>query len=1014
MPFFPLHIYTGFSYLKSGLTPYKAVVLAKKNGYDRIGISDYASMSGFAPFFHESKKYGLKPFFGMDIKMELGTYSLFVRTEEGYRNLCEIEFKNSSSSLDEAFLNLHKKGLIAILPLEQSFLKEETSIDSTEINRAKLLKSLEGFDDHYLGIPFLPADSIFVSKCRTFANKYSYKTIAYPSICYSKKEDGIVKEIVNAIASHSTLDHESLDGFEYFLSKEGAEKYYGEKELSSLDEFSSSIDFDYLAKRGTLLKYPLDINLDSRTYLRQLSLEGLKRKKPDFDKTYTDRLDYELSIIDKMGYNDYFLIVQDYVKWAKDNGISVGPGRGSAGGSLVSYALDIVTIDPIQYGLLFERFLNPDRQSMPDIDVDFADIHRDRVVDYLQKKYGKERVSHVLTSQTIGAKEALRDTQRVFNFKMSQVELILKTISDDRLTLVENYKQNQRFQNLIKSDPYYLKIVTLASKIEGLPRQAGIHAAGVILNDDPLFSKVPVTDDQSNGFVTCLEKDYLEEQGFLKMDILGLTNLTTIDECVALIKEKEGIEINPAEIPYDDPQSIQLIKNNMTMGLFQLESAGMKRTIDMVKPSSFSDVAALIALFRPGPMQSIPSFAKRKRGQEAITYPDPSLEEVLKETYGIIVYQEQVMQIVRIMAGFSFAEADLFRRAISKKDAQKLESLKKSFINGCLKNGKPYNLANKIFDLIERFANYGFNKSHAISYAAIACQMAYLKAHYPKEFYCVILSSLRPGDKKFKDTLSEVKALNLQLAVPDINRSNIIFEIDGSKLLFPLNSIKGIQNSFVLSLLDDRGLNGEFKDIFDFSARMSKQGLNLSTLVRMIDSGCFDSWNPSRATLREAASSIIEYGEMASSFSNDGLLGDFGLSKPLIEEVRDDPLINLEAEEEALGMMVSSSPMALHKEAIASIGAHKLSEIGSMRGNITTVCIIKSVHLHKTKTGRQMAFVGCYDEDSEAEFVAFPETYDKYYLSLQANSIVVIRCHRDQRNDGKASYIIDSVEPLKE
>ena len=1009
MAFYPLHVYSGFSYLQSGIIAPKIPFLAKKMGFEGVGLCDNGTLSGYAPFAHAAKDAGIAAIFGMDAPVAEGTFSLFVKNEAGYRNLCTLTDLASAGKLSLAEVYAHAAGLICVYPLEHSFLypRYKSLNQDDVVHLAQLLKP---FDKVYLGLPYLPDEPELALWARNFASGHAYSLIAFPEIRYEKEDDAIVLSIVSAISHHETLTTKKEKGDQYFLSLEQIMGYYQPQERDLTAELVSQIDFRYFQKRGSLLHFPVPEGETSPSYLEKLTLAGLEKRYPNAPQEYQERIKYELGIIDKMGYADYFLIVQDYVNWAKTHGVSVGPGRGSGAGSLVSWCLNIVAPDPIKYSLLFERFLNPERQSMPDIDVDFSDVNRDQVVTYLQQKYGTERVGHVLTTQTIGAKESLRDIARVYGYEPRQVEIILDTIVDDKLSLRDDYRKNPQFKALIDSDTYYLEIVSLAAKIEGLPRQAGLHAAGVVLNDEPLVDVLPVAENPGVGAVACLEKDYLEEQGFLKMDILGLRNLTIVDTCLALIEKDGGPHLTYNDIPYTDEASIALVNENKTMGLFQLESPGMKRAIRELAPTTFEDVAALLALFRPGPMENIPAYSRRKNGGEKIVYLSPELEPILKSTYGVIVYQEQIMQIVRAMAGFSYGQADLFRRAISHKQADKLASLKDEFISGCLKNGKDRATAEKVYALIFKFADYGFNKSHAVSYAVLTCQMAYLKKHFPKEFYCAILDSMSPSDRKFKDTMSEIKTINLSLSVPDVNHSEFGFIVDGASLRFPLSGIKGLQSALIHSLLDERHLHGAFTDLFDFAGRMKHVGLTLPTLIRFIDAGALDTLYPSRASLRASASAAMRYAEMMFGDTGQEALLAIGLEKPAMVDSPDDPRINLDAEYEALGMMVSGSPLSFYKATLASRHLVSLSDLPDSVGEVETAGVVKEIRAITTRKGTQMAFLTLYDDVTEVSFVLFSEAYSRCYSVLKADKVVIVKCHKDQRKED--SYLVDEATAL--
>ncbi len=996
MHFIPLHIYSGFSYLQSGLTIEKIAKVVKANGYEYCGLCDNGSLSGIAPFEHLIKGVGSKPVFGMDIQTPIGTLSLFIKNEEGYRNLLSISTAIIEKRLSDEIIVDHSKGLICVYPLELSFYAE--SLVESEREFARRLFELTGkFDKTLIGLPYGEENLTLIRQGRAFADKYAYLAVAFPHILYERKEDAITLDIVNAISDKNTLSEKEKLGENYFISESELRAFYTDEEIDNSYKVAISCKkFSLIMKRGTLLHFENDKGLTSEEYIKQIANEGMAREGLKGKIEYEDRLSYELSVIHQMGYDDYFLIVSDYVNYARNNGIFVGPGRGSAGGSLVSYCLGIIETDPLKYNLLFERFLNPERRSMPDIDVDFSDVNREKVVSYLQNKYGSQRVGRVLTTQTIGAKEALRDIARVYGYKDREVDTIISCIVNDKLTLREDYKTSPQFKSLVDSDKFYLEMVALASKIEGLPRQAGLHAAGVVLNNEPLTETLPVALNEEVGYVACLEKDYLEEQGFLKMDILGLRNLTIIEIALNLIEMNRGIKISPYEIPYEDEEAIKLICKNKTMGLFQLESPGMKRTIKEIQPTTFEDIAAIEALFRPGPMDSIPSFARRKHGTETIKYLTSELEPILKNTYGIIVYQEQIMQIASSVAGFSFGEADVFRRAISKKDKSKIDAMHEKFIKGCINKGKSKQLAEQLFALIEKFANYGFNKSHAISYAVLTCRMAYLKAHYPAEFYCAILDSMAPGDKKFKDTLTEMKELGLKLSSPDINRSYKSFIVDGTSLRTPLSAIRGMQGILLNNVLKEREEHGPYIDIFDFAVRTIEYGLNIQMLIKFIDSGSFDLLHPNRESLRKSANSIMTYANMFGSSALAGGLLDIGIEKPMLANVEDDLRINLEAEFETLGMMISASPFKLYEKELVGVKFIRIEDAYSANGEFVTAGLVKNVKAIITKKGTQMCFLEIYDDLNDMEFTLFEEAYLKSFSALKKDNLVLVTGRKDR------------------
>ena len=998
MNYTPLHVYSGYSLLKSGLKIDQYLDAAKKMGFTTVGISDFATFTGAPVIYHEAEKRGLKVILGEDLVIENLLFSFYVLNETGYQNLLKLSLEvEKGNNLKDVILE-YNEGLAIVLPTNNDALKQSLISEPDSFAR-KLAKLTRGFSNFYLGLE-VTNESSYIETIRDFAFSHGYKLLAFPSIKYVKKDDAIVLEMMKAIDTKEILEIKSLEGDEYLKSPDEIAKLYKEDEIKNIDELISLVDFKFVKPRGKLISWYDITGEKGDDALARLAKEGLK-EKGKISLEYNSRLEFELKTIKDMGYSDYFLIVKDYIDFAKTHDIAVGPGRGSASGSLVSYALGITVPDPLEYNLLFERFLNPARQTMPDIDVDFSDIHREDVVAYIRKTYGSNHVARIQAVQTLGAKAALNDVGRIFNYEKHDIELFTKLIKDegeDKDTLRDIYKKNKTFRDLVNSDKYYLEIVSLASKIEGLPRQGSLHAVGIVLNAEPLEGVIPLSGAFDGGYVEQFEKDYIEEQGFLKMDILALRNLTIVEDCLALLKEK-GININRDEIPYDDPAGIKVIASGKTMGLFQLESAGMRNAIKTLKIKSFEDVVQLLALYRPGPMDSINEFAKKKNSGIKPKYLSPVLEEILSSTYGTIVYQEQIMQIAAKMAGFSLGEADSFRRAVSKKDSKKLESLRSSFVQGAIKKGYKQEEATNVFNLIDKFANYGFNRSHSLVYAIFTCRMAYLKAHYPREFYASILSTA--SSTEFNNTISEMKTLKIKVKCPDINKSGFGFKLDGNDILFPITSVRGISGVTATNIQTERTF-GEFKDLFDFVIRMKKYRFSDAQLLSLIDAGAFDSIEPSRASLRINIPNALSYA--GALLDDQGLLSidpNF-LPKPTIIKTEDDLLDNLNREFNALGLMVSGSPLDAYQSMIKNLKAIKLDQISASTGDIKVVAIVKGIKKITTKKKTQMAYVTVYDDSSEMELTVFPEAYAKSVSALKKNNIVVIngyyRSFRDEFN----------------
>ena len=1012
MKFAPLHVYSTFSFLKSGLTIEKILASVRTNDYFGVGLSDIEVMYGVPKFALECEKYQ-KPFIvGMEIKINDYYLSLYVVNEEGYKNLSYISSSIAKNNFDIDVLKKHPTGLTAILdthaePLYKHFIEKDFS-EHFRIDLAKLSKI---FDKFYLGIEVSSKeDTKIATNIREFASNYTYDLVAFPKIKYQKSEDAIILKIVEAINLGETLETKEEKGTEYFYTEKQYEKIYTQEEIENTVKIVTSSTFNFHQKRGEMIHFPCE---DSKIHLKELCLNSLKSKGLDKDDKYLSRLNYEYEIICKMGYEDYFLVVQDYVNFAKENNILVGPGRGSAAGSLISYLLNITEIDPLKYGLQFERFLNPDRKTMPDIDVDFMDTRRDEVVDHVRGKYGSDKVANIITFSTILAKQALRDIGKTYQISNHYIDMLSKTITDHHLSLAQAYKTLPAFKKLVDSDKYFLEIVSLAAKIEGLIRQSGVHAAGVILNNHPIENSMPISIDLSDNYISQYEMHYLEEQGFLKMDFLGLRNLTILSRCIDIINTRQGKQIiDKHNIPFDDPKAYELISSCHTMGIFQLESSGMKRAIRELKPSCFNDIVALLALFRPGPMKSIPTYARRKEGKETITYISKDLEEILKETYGIIVYQEQVNQIATKMAGFSASEADTFRRAISKKQADLLTSNEKRFIEGAIKKGYSQKEAKSTYDLILKFANYGFNKSHSVGYSLLACQMAYLKANYPLEFYAAILeNSSSTNDEKFSEYVSEMKSQNIHILPPNINSSSHTFTIEGNSLLFPLGAIKGINDVLVGKIIQEREKK-PFSDFYDFVGRMSYLGLSETQLEKLIDSGALDIFHSSRQSMRK---SIIHAFQTAKLLYNESgqISLDLGFNqKPQLFIEADDPLENLDREYQALGIMLSNNPLHYKKDLLLASGVSSI--ISSFESNSFKVAgIIKTKKVIHTKKGTPMAFIKIFDETGEMEITIFPNLYSEVMSLIQKNAIIVVEGKKDIRND-EINFLAYKINLLEE
>ena len=865
-------------------------------------------------------------------------------------------------------------------------------------------------DNFYLGIEVTSKEDVkYANRIRHFASEFTYKCIAFPTIRYQKKDDALIIDMVTAISDDTKINIKKKDGQEYFMSESDYQKIYTKSELANTVNIIKQSEFSFHQKRGELLHYPVE---NATVELRRMCEESLKQKGLTEQK-YIDRLNHELEVISTMGYSDYFLIVQDFVNWCKQNDILVGPGRGSAAGSLVSHLLGIVEINPLDYDLQFERFLNPARKTMPDIDVDIMDIRREQVVQYMRDRYGSEKVATIITFQTIGAKQSLRDIGRIYDYPSHHIDLLSKRITEKDCTLREAYKKLPDFRSLVDSDKYFLEIVSLASKIEGLPRQSGQHASGVILDDKQLEDSIPVKKTFDDNYITQYEMEYLEEQGLLKIDFLSLSNLTIIYNCLKQINVNRKEPLTFENIPYQEKEIFELISQNKTLGLFQIDTSAMRRSIQILKPDCFNDVVALLALGRPGPMQYIPTFAKRKEGKEKFSYVSEDLKDILSSTYGIIVYQEQINSIATKMAGFSLAEADTFRRAISKKEREKILKAQSQFIEGAVKNGYKEEVAKKVFSDILRFAEYGFNKSHSVVYSIIACRMAWLKIHYPLEFYSALLdNSSATSDSKFSEYVFEMNSLGIKMLPPSINYSTNNFVIKDGAILFPLTGIKEISITVMENIEKERKERGPFTNIFNFTLRMFKYKINANQLKYLIDAGAFDELHPSRNSIRLSILSALQYAEL--NYQSDGQLsiGIEAFPEPLIKEQIDDPLDNLYKEYEAIGAMLSNNPLSYKEDILREKGAIPIAEALEL-DNALVAGIIRSKKTINTKKGTPMAFIKIFDNTGDMEITVFSKEYADKRDMLDKNQIILAKISR-RVNKEEVSYIAEQIERLEE
>ncbi|MFA5486302.1 MAG: DNA polymerase III subunit alpha [Bacilli bacterium] len=994
MKFIPLNVYTNYALLQSALTLEEYFKALKKQKISAAGISDPNHLFAYPYFKRGAEEHKIKPLFGVRLNVFDTDLILYIKNDLGYRNLLTIfELKNKGELTEGTFKKLTKH-LVVILP---SSTLRNLSFQTREI--VDFTKRFAMITNHfYLGLELENAE--FNANLRDFATKYNYDIVAFPHVLYVKPEDYKTYLMIEAIREGNFLDiSDNPRGENYFLEDTRLTNNYLENELANTVKISEELSFTFTIKRD--FHFPLPGNYNPQVKIRNLVNAKMEEYGFNHKKEYVDRLAHELNIIESLNFVNYFLIVSDYVRFAKENDILVGYGRGSAPGSLVSYLLGITHVDPLKHNLLFERFLNPARVTMPDIDIDFMDTRRNEIIDYIKKTYGEERVSQIVTFQTNAAKASLRDAGRIFNIDLRFINRLSKSLGNTNYSLREAYKNIPRFKNLIDSDRYNLEIIRHAVKLEGFPRQSGLHAAGIIIDSEPLYLNLP-TFFNNDIRVTEYEMGFLEDQGFLKVDILGLSNLTLIDNIIKDVNKLYAANINFYDLNFDDPTIYKVIQDGLTIGLFQLESEGMGRAIKQVRPENFADVSALLALYRPGPMEYIGDYAFRKHEKVEISYLNDELKEILAPTYGIIIYQEQIMQLVSVMAGFNLAEADLLRRAISKKDEKIILEQKGAFLKGAKLKGYKERDAIKVFNDILKFADYGFNKSHSVVYAMTTMALAYLKTYYPHEFYKEILKSTINDRKKFQLVRNELKALNIALLPPSVLESTTEFIKSGNDLLFPLSEIIGLNIDSarkIIKLREER----PFNSLENFFFRAYNDGITNEEFMALIESGALDTFNKNRDYLKKLLTSFLPILEVK-LFTDEK-----ALSTIIVEAPDEDLKLRTENEVKRLRFPLTLNPLALVNVKGATPLA-KLSAINS--GYITTFGLLVSYRPIKTKKGEQMAFAAISNYTDLLNLVIFPSTFNALNEPLSINEIYVVT-GKIEIKDNEKQLIVQTLERLK-
>lgn len=970
MNYVPLYIKTENSLLSSLIKIDELIKFAKSYNYKALSIVD-DNMFGVMEFYKKCLQNDIKPIIGLEVKLD-NNLVLYAKNYNGYKNLLKISTIMSESKVDINILEKYSSDLICVIPFNYRFIYDELN---------KMFQN------------------VFIS----YKNKEEYDlinkdiSIYMNETLYLQKKDSNYLKYLIAIRDGKKIDEVNILGDNHLLLPEEIKNYdFNSNNQKILDMCNLKIELH----KDLLPIYECPNNLDAYSYLKELCQDGMrKRFGSSVGRVYIDRLKYELNIINKMGFCNYFLVVYDYVKYAKEHGILVGPGRGSAAGSLVSYLLNITTIDPIKYNLLFERFLNPERVTMPDIDIDFQYDRREEVINYCVNKYGSKKVAGIITFNTLGAKQAIRDIGRVMDINLDKIDALTKLI-DSNLSLRENYNDS-KLKRILNEDSELFNLYKVSLKFEGLKRHTSNHAAGIVMCNENLDEILPLY-KKDGMFLTAYSMDYLEEQGLLKMDLLAIKNLTLIDTVLKEVNKKNKV-ISFDDIPFEDSEATNVFTGVNTLGIFQFESTGMMNFLRKFRPSNFQDIVAALALFRPGPMNNIDSYIKRKQNKEKIDYFDKSLEKVLKPTYGIIIYQEQIMQIASIMAGFSLGEADILRRAMSKKKEEILLKEKDKFINGSIKRGYSEELARKIYDLILKFAAYGFNKAHSVSYATISYRMAYLKAHYKEDFMKTLLNFELNSVNKTKEYIYECKKEGLNILKPDINKSDKYYLKEKDGIRYPLTGLKNLGSMIVNNILDERK-NGDFKSIYDFIKRTNRKNINKKTLISLIDAGCFDSFDLNHRTMIDGIDLIINYGELIKDLDEEFVLLP---ELEIKEEYSKHELLKRELD--VIGLYISDNPITEYKQKLNN--KFNICDVSHwFDKNVDIIGTIDYVKEVETKKQDKMCFIKISDELASIDGVVFPQLY-KTLNEIKRDKTVLISGKVEKRFD-KYQIIVNNIKYL--
>lgn len=1051
-PFVHLHSHTEYS-LFDGISRIGELVShVKEMGQTALAITDHGVMYGAVYLYKECIKQGIKPIIGCEIyvtrgsrfdksgngKEKLAHLILLAENNEGYQNLIKICSKAWTEGYyhrpraDHELLEKYHEGLIVTSACVGGEVPQ--AILNGDMDEAR--KVIEfyintfGKDNYFLEIQNhgLPEEAAVRPVLASLAKEYGLGLVATNDFHYTKKEDARSQEIKLCISTGKTLD----DPYHFHFANDEFYCKSGDEMRAILGNFPGAIEntrviadrcnVELTFGEHKLPSFDVPEGETAASYLRKLCEKALPERYAVVTDKERSRMDYELGVIDKMGFSDYFLIVMDFIHYAKSHGIPIGPGRGSAAGSIVSYLLHITEVDPLRFDLLFERFLNPARVSMPDIDTDLCYRRRGEVIEYLARKYGSDQVAQIITFGTLAARAVIRDVGRVTNMPLREVERIAKMVPvGPGVTLKKTMEGSREFRDLYDSDTTVHRLIDHCLDLEGISRNSGTHAAGVVICSKPVEEYVPIQLTQDGFIQTQYEKDQVEQLGLLKMDLLGLRNLTVIHDALEMIRENRGIDLDINKIPSEDEETCKMLCDGDTIGVFQSESSGFTSLLMQLHPERFEDLIPMVALYRPGPLGSgmAEDFIKRKHGKIPVEYPHPSLEPILKETYGVILYQEQVMQIASVMGGFSLGQADMLRRAMGHKEPEILQQNRETFVDGAVANGVDDRTANYVFDLMVHFAGYGFNKSHSVCYGWIAWQTAYLKAHYRPEFMAAMMTCYNGDRDKVSRYISDTRRAGVVIAAPDVNLSEAYFSVKGDKILFGLDGIQNVGEGAVRSIIEARKQGGPFKSLSDFVERADNRGLNSRACESLIRCGALDSLGANRSQLLAALPEALGDAQSIRNERASGQLNLFGgeetpetIVYPDLPDM--DPKEKIEWERKLLGFYVSGHPLDSYKEQLKACTPlyHLTAEGNQYDGRMVTIGgTISRIKGTMTKKGQPMGYVTIEDYDGEVETVVFPSVWETVRPILAEDAAVAIR-GRVQANERDVRVLAEEIIPL--